>query len=407
MQKAELEALLLDGRWFLPMPLSLRPAYEARRAADFARMIVVAWPLLVLAYLLASLLTYGLYHQVIHGADQHIAWLGSAFVGCVMLVCLSLALRPGLRRSFLRWQAIPVGLVLLTKVALGLFFQSPLLARNDVILTLLIMAICTLAMPKPIVVSALACLLGACGFALLPWASNTYFAGLFMAYYAAGTTVFLGLAWMQENRNRQVFLQALLLASQNEEIQQLNAGLALLAREDTVSGVANRRHFDEVLAQEWERARREQRPLALLFLDVDHFKQFNDLHGHPAGDDCLRQVGAILSSFMRRPGDLAARYGGEEFTVLLPGTDAEGAWEIATQLLASIDALQIPHRASPTAAHVTISIGVTSCIPDAAQTAQAIVNKGDNAMYEDGHVSRLKTHSALPCQAHSLYSSQR
>lgn len=381
-QKAELEALLQDGRWFLTVPASLRRDYEASREADLVRLVTAAWPLMVVLYVTVNLLTYGLYHGVMAGVDRQIAVFCSLLVGAIMTVALIMAHRPGLQRIVLHWQPLPVGIILASKVAASLFFTDPALARHGVVQTLLVMAICTLAVPKPLKTSILCCLAGAAAFALLPWARSLHFGRLFMAYYADAAVIFLVLAWLQEHRNRQVFLQALLLARQNAEIQELNAGLARLAREDAVSGVANRRHFDEVLPREWERARRERQPLALLFLDVDHFKQFNDLHGHPAGDDCLRQLGAILREFMRRPGDLAARYGGEEFTILLPGTDADGAWEVATRLLARIDALRIPHDASPTAPHITVSIGVASCIPPATTAAQAIVDAVDNAMYD-------------------------
>lgn len=127
---------------------------------------------------------------------------------------------------------------------------------------------------------------------------------------------------------------------------------------DSLTGVANRRRFDESLTREWLRGRRSGEPLSLLLVDVDHFKLFNDHHGHPAGDACLCAVAQAMVGASLRPTDLVARYGGEEFALLLPQTPRAGAEHIAQRLLDGIETLAIPHAASPTARHVTVSIGI-------------------------------------------------
>ena len=134
--------------------------------------------------------------------------------------------------------------------------------------------------------------------------------------------------------------------------------LRRIATIDALTGVANRRRFDEALALEWRRGQRTNDPLALLMVDVDHFKLFNDRYGHPMGDACLCQVVKALGNASLRPGDLVARYGGEEFTVLLPQTPRAGAEHVARGVLDTVKALGIAHETSSTAPYVTVSIGI-------------------------------------------------
>lgn len=140
--------------------------------------------------------------------------------------------------------------------------------------------------------------------------------------------------------------------------------LRRIAMVDALTDIANRRRFDEALALEWRRARRAGDPLALLMVDVDHFKLFNDRYGHPAGDACLRAVAQAVARASVRPADLVARYGGEEFVVLLPQTRRDGAEHVTRCLLDAVKALSIEHEASSTGAHVTVSVGI-ACYDEA------------------------------------------
>lgn len=141
-------------------------------------------------------------------------------------------------------------------------------------------------------------------------------------------------------------------------VKQMADELRRISTVDALTSVANRRWFDLALAREWRRARRGDEPLALLMADVDHFKLYNDRYGHPAGDECLRAVAQALVAASQRPADLVARYGGEEFMLLLPGTPREGAQHMAHRVLDAVETLAIPHAASPTAQHVTVSLGL-------------------------------------------------
>ncbi len=142
--------------------------------------------------------------------------------------------------------------------------------------------------------------------------------------------------------------------------------LRQIALVDTLTGVANRRHFDALLEREWRHLRRSGEPLSLLMIDVDHFKRFNDHYGHQAGDSCLREVAQALVGACQRPADLVARYGGEEFVMLLPNTARDGAAHIARSALAAVTALAIEHAASLMARHVSVSIGLACCDGDSA-----------------------------------------
>ncbi len=157
--------------------------------------------------------------------------------------------------------------------------------------------------------------------------------------------------------------------------------LEALSTLDGLTGIPNRRRFDELLKIEWLRAIREAAPISLIMLDIDHFKLFNDNYGHIEGDDCLRKVANCLSCAMSRPADFAARYGGEEFSVILPTTDAEGAVTVANTLLQHIAELQIPHAFSPVADRITISQGVATMLPKREESPVILVEKADKCLY--------------------------
>jgi diguanylate cyclase (GGDEF)-like protein len=150
---------------------------------------------------------------------------------------------------------------------------------------------------------------------------------------------------------------------------------------DGLTGVHNRRYFDERLSREWDRAVRSNSPLSVLMLDVDFFKRYNDHYGHQAGDDCLRRVANALENGLKRPADLLARYGGEEFVCLLPDTDLSGAQQVADELGARVTGLQIEHADSAVAAFVTISVGVC-CKPAGVQgSAVELLGQADAQLY--------------------------
>jgi diguanylate cyclase (GGDEF)-like protein len=154
------------------------------------------------------------------------------------------------------------------------------------------------------------------------------------------------------------------------------------ARRDGLTGIANRRTFDEHVDRVWSQAAREGRPLTLLLIDIDHFKAYNDRFGHQAGDECLRRVAWSLNSSARRPLDIAARYGGEEFALVLYDAGRQHAEEAARQIRAGIDALAIAHQASPaTSKRLTVSIGIACIHPMLDRSHFGFIQLADEALY--------------------------
>jgi len=157
-------------------------------------------------------------------------------------------------------------------------------------------------------------------------------------------------------RDRQLEIKSLELEQQRDLLQELSI-------RDGMTGIFNRRYFDEFLNKEWCRARRSEETLSLVMMDIDHFKAYNDNYGHSAGDDCLRRVAQALSETVMRDTDIVARYGGEEFVCVLPGINCDGAIKIGEKQMRRINELAIPHSYSSAADHVTLSLGVASMIP--------------------------------------------
>lgn len=165
-------------------------------------------------------------------------------------------------------------------------------------------------------------------------------------------------------------------------LEKANRELHRLSSTDGLTEIHNRRKFDEYMEREWKRALRERSTISLIIIDIDHFKLFNDTYGHPAGDICLKSVASALSSCLHRPGDFLARYGGEEFAVILPQTNAEGAIHISESLRLAVKNLQIPHESSPSADHITISLGITGYQPGQNDDLSDFIGIADQALYE-------------------------
>jgi len=166
-----------------------------------------------------------------------------------------------------------------------------------------------------------------------------------------------------------------------QALEEVNHQLEVLSVTDALTRLANRRRFDAVWLDEWQRALRQATPLAVIMLDVDHFKAYNDHYGHQQGDECLRRVGEVLLTTVRRAGELVARYGGEEFVVVLPGTSVIHAMAVAESIRANIQAAGIAHAHSGVAAVVTVSLGVAVGIPTQGDAPDALVHAADAALY--------------------------
>jgi len=166
-----------------------------------------------------------------------------------------------------------------------------------------------------------------------------------------------------------------------------NARLTQLSATDGLTGVGNRRAFDQALQKEVGRAARDAQQVSLVMIDVDHFKLYNDHYGHPAGDECLRHIAALVDRCLRRPPDIVARVGGEEFAALLPDTDPSGAMDVAQRIREGLHRAELPHAASPFGL-ITVSIGVATLSPTPGTDGQTLLAQADEALYRAKRLGR-------------------
>jgi diguanylate cyclase (GGDEF)-like protein len=185
-----------------------------------------------------------------------------------------------------------------------------------------------------------------------------------------------------EEKTRQLDAKILELEVLHKELEEKNEKLELLSSLDGLTGLFNRRYFDDNLLKEWKQASRDKTPLSLLIVDIDYFKNYNDCYGHLEGDICLRKVAQALYESLLRPTDIVARYGGEEFTAILPNTGSEGAIKVAQRMMDYVAQLDIDHKESSVADMVTVSIGASSAFPTGKLAVTSLLDRADKALYE-------------------------
>lgn len=179
------------------------------------------------------------------------------------------------------------------------------------------------------------------------------------------------------------------LGARNQKLHQANEMLYQISRTDELTGIANRRYFDELFETEWRRAARLSKPVSVILIDIDFFKNYNDTYGHQMGDECLKQVANALKIAIKRPCDVLARYGGEEFMVLLSDTDGNGAVKVAKSIQSNVAALSIAHKNSQVGSTVTVSIGISSMVPESnGSSPELLIAKADSALYQAKHEGR-------------------
>ncbi len=217
--------------------------------------------------------------------------------------------------------------------------------------------------------------------------------------------VTLGTAAIDKRRYRELArLHAQLAASQQAllrsegQLREANALLSELSIRDGLTGLYNRRRFDQVFDMEWRRSLRSMRPMALLMIDVDCFKALNDSYGHQRGDDCLREIARVLEEQPRRGHDMVARFGGEEFAVLLPGADVPGALRIAENIRRAVEGQKMEHKRSATGPWVTVSVGVSSRTPQVGETPETMLYDADMALYMAKQLGRNRVEIRDPVE---------
>lgn len=173
-----------------------------------------------------------------------------------------------------------------------------------------------------------------------------------------------------------------------KQLEEANDALRRLSSQDGLTGIANRRNFDNTLEREWQRALRENTPLSLVLFDIDFFKRYNDNYGHQLGDECLKTIARTAATVVKRAADALARYGGEEFAVILPNTDNKGAFVVADSIRQAVEAKAVPHIGSSISPYVTVSVGVATLLPDQRCRQTDLIEMADKSLYQAKQIGR-------------------
>lgn len=382
----EIQKLLGAQGPFLMFPAVLEKAFRRHVQGRAIDLLNHAWWVILAFYIFLGILTWAQVQAysdpALLQANEGVWWVLYITEGGVIAVLLTLPRFPGLDRLYRIYVSL-IAMSAATAITIGTSaFKDPYFNQHSSYVVILIIAIIYGIGGLRTVPAIIACTVSAIvSFIVIRVFDLWYNWGHFSQYVVLANVVGILLCYLLERRDRVMFLQSQLLELEKRRLDQLSQELNRLSREDALTGLANRRHFNEVFQQEWDRAKRDNRPLALIFVDVDHFKPFNDTHGHVEGDRALAQVGTALRTELHRPGDLAARYGGEEFVLLLPNTPADGACDVALQVAQAIAALRILHRASTVSDHVTVSMGVASILPDGELRSGQLLAQADQAVY--------------------------
>ena len=368
------------------MAISANPIHDRIDEALFRHLIGSSAIPLVGSGLAGVLMAAGLWREETWRLVS--VWLALIFAVIALRVWLTARIRQqlgtcGYRRGEAFHHALTTGLSGIAWGVGGMFIPT----AEPLAVALVVTAIQSLVMGGVVTLAAyvpafLAFALPACLPMIVVLALSGQTTGLLMAVYSSlFLLLMLGIA-LSFNRSLRRTWQ---LTFEKEDLitalTEAHDRLAVLADTDGLTGLANRRRFDEMLARDVARLRRTGATLSLILLDVDHFKKFNDHYGHVAGDDCLRQLAGILPGLLHRATDLVARYGGEELAVLLPDTDHAGAVALAETIRATVAAQAIPHAASGTAAHVTVSLGVATVRGDRDHAPRDVIHLADEQLY--------------------------
>ena len=371
-----------------PLLVQFRPDIEqcflAKRTLEFSQIFRIASSLWSLLFIVILIGTYLNFPEILVD-DNYTIWQSTFVFTALSVVGLSVCAYITKTHLVIHHYIIaPLATLLLYQLLVCSVAypdgQHNIYASYNIILAMVI-AIFSLRLlwQKTTLMISCSCLMAGATLFINHWQLPTL---QFLHAFVLVAIVLLSISFFVERRERLGFLHEILVAITSHELARINLHLGTIAREDALSGLANRRAFDDSLETEWDRARREEQPLSLLFIDIDHFKLYNDTYGHAAGDDCLRQLGQTMKKTLLRPADMIARYGGEEFVIILPSTDAMGAEEVAERVIRAIDVLAIPHKRSLVAFHVTASIGIYTILPHEQHSISILLENADAALYK-------------------------
>jgi diguanylate cyclase (GGDEF)-like protein len=366
--------------------------FENERAPDRARDIVTSGLAVVVMLNLFLIVDY----LTLPDVFKTIAFIRIAVVTPLMLLgMLAIRLRPKPHVS----ERISLGSAVLVMASLvyGFTVSHSRSAGYYEVGLILILAFTNVILQLRFVYACVSCalqvLVYSCALLVspgLPWSFRG--AAIVMASFGAAFALLAN--WRLERNERKTYLLTLREQRLSSYLQAQNRNLQELSWSDPLTGVANRRLFDERVAKIWQRALIDRRPLGILMIDVDRFKAFNDIYGHPRGDDCLRQVANALRLELRASTDVLARYGGEEFVVALPGLSLEACLEIGERMRTKVASLGIRHDGAEGVRCVTVSIGVAVRMIEPALRIAELISDADGAMYRAKRAGRNRVVSA-------------
>jgi len=366
----------------------LEQRYMNQRAAEYREVVRLGWPMLLIVYVMILGMSLQFYPEDMFVYQGLLLWTVWLPLFAMLLVGVFVPTRPRYLAHF-EWIVAGCGMIVLVLLLLSYFFAQTAdyadHAMLNIGLMLLIMAFASRI--RVWVFSGL--LLLSCTTGLLialmsgvqvDWLKFGHLTTLYGA-------VILFVMALIEAGHRLAFLQELLLSEQGHALQGLQKKLDSAAREDLLSGLPNRRSFDEIFRREWERTRRDQQELSLLYIDLDYFNLYNDNYGSVAGDAVLQQIAQVLRESLLRPADQACRYSGESFVLILPNTHTQGAIEVARRIIQSVDRLAVEHRWSQVASHITVSVGIATSLPNDTDNLQLLI-RADDALYQAKRAGR-------------------
>lgn len=368
---------------------------ERKYVARFFLFGVLLAPALV-APAGAALVNFGYGSNATH---VYLHWFTADALGIALIVPLILLLRQSDWRRLIGTDQLfqNFGIIALTAAVTGLVFWQTTFPLSFLPYTVLVFAAFRLG-PAGVALNCAVMAAIAIALTLAGHGPFTLISGGDMAERIFVLQVFLSVA---------VFMSipiATALAERNElekSLYKARDELRGLAATDALTGLGNRRAFDETLEREWNRSIRYREPISLALLDIDHFKRFNDHYGHKPGDECLAKVGHLLTETVFRPGDMIARYGGEEFAIVLPGTSAEGALQVAERVRQIVEHQGWRHVGSPEGC-ITVSIGVATIEPTPRQAKSTLFEQADAALYKAKAQGRNRVECARPVSAHAV-----
>lgn len=373
----EIRAVLRSRYWLLRFPAHLESSFSAQYIPRAIQLFHFRSPLLFLLFLVENI---GIYQVLPKEITTHFYSI-NAWTGIVILLSSVLSYFSTMNRWY-EWY-IGIGGI----VAIAVSSATANMGGGDsVILTYAGTMYIVIVLYSFVCLRFYAAMIvgwvgGICGIILAYMLGQHINWKLWNLTYTITSLLGMCLAYALDRQERTSFLQACLLRHSVEKGQQLAQQLNKLSRQDGLTGLANRRHLDEVMNHEWNRALRQQHPLTLMIIDVDFFKFYNDKLGHLAGDDCLKQIAGLIASLAKRSGELAARYGGEEFILLYPSMDERDAERQAERLMNAIKKLALPnpdeHRP-----FVTISVGVAVTEPSEVTCVEQLLRQADAALYK-------------------------